>query len=233
MFTVSGTISTQTLEVKPSNEIYLNGIVPSVSKVIKAYERVDLRENKKAAYLVEHILGTLRILNMYCDIRGISSFDPSRPSHRDAVRDGFSPSVVLGSGDGRAGGDVWRLLLENRKELREDEYFTIKNRVKERFKDGYIEIRPASIEDGLNVRVVHHDSSVEYNTLEKRYEEMLDARTPVLIGYCEEGLRHVVVDVLGDMNLERINAADIIIKPVFGYHKLTVSALKKAERIRI
>ncbi len=233
MFTVSTSISTDTLEVKPSEEIYLNGIIPSVDKVVKAFERVDLRENKKAAYLVEHILGTLLVLNMSCDIEGISSFDHSRPSHQEAIRNGFSPSVVLGSANGRAGGDVWRLLLENRTKLKEDEYFTIKNPIKERYKEGYIEIRPASIEDGMNIKVIYDDLSVEYNTQEGRYEEMLDARTPVLIGYCEEGLKHVIVDVLGDLNLERVNIGDIIFRPVFGYHKLTITALKKVEIIRI
>ncbi len=62
--------------------------------------------------------------------------------------------------------------------------------------------------------------------------EVVSAETPYLGGMTRQTIPHVVGDVIGDIvGIGGINCARIEIEPGKEYHRLTIGALRKAERV--
>jgi hypothetical protein len=101
---------------QPGSGLIINGIQLHPSRVIHYEHRVDIREGKNVAFIVEHPVAAATILGIHdAVITGTrETWDFYRASDREAHVRGLQPGAILGPGDGSIGSDIAPLIDRSR-----------------------------------------------------------------------------------------------------------------------
>ncbi len=228
--TVAGEVEVEYLHISPAEGLSINGIDAKVENVVRADTRVDLASGGRKAYLVEHALGCLYLAGVTCaSVRGLSrSYDLSRRSFRDALREGHPPAAVLGNASGTLDEKLYLALLKAGIRRLPGGLRRVEHEVALSMREGEIRVLPS---ESVEVYVAAEGEEFELVLEEASEEEKLRiarAPTPYLRGYSAETLPHVAGDVLGDIfALGGFGSGRVEIFPQRRYHRLTTGALRR------
>jgi len=247
---VSGNVVILPMKKPEGGKIIINGIEAKPENVVKYDARVDMMDptTKKRCFIIEHVLGPLRMLGVTdAIVLGLDkTWNFLRPEHRFAYSLGLTPEVVVGREDGKQRPKLEGIIDSVRLKTDKQFYVTVAQEVYFKTVDifghkGEITIAPLPPESGIVLNIELFKNSIEdirlgENGLEDKHlaKKILDARTPFLIGIeKEEALFHAIGDVIADtVGLGRLTDAKIDVKLNFFYHSLTVGAIKRAKIIR-
>lgn len=232
MFTLKRPVTTPYLEILPYEKaILINDIPAELRYVVRHDYRVDLAFRDKRAFLVEHVLGCLKLAGISSTkVYGTSTeYDFSRQSFRDAYKLGLKPSSVIGNPYGTLDMELYYKIKRAGKREVIAEGFGIKERARISSPYGEIEIFPS---DKFEVLVEHENLRYSFSFEDEKIAEIVKAKTPYLYGYSSMTLPHVIGDVLGDIcGIGKINRAMVKISPKKEYHNLTIGILKRVELV--
>jgi hypothetical protein len=233
--------------------IIINDIEAIPEHVVKYDARVDIMDpsSKKRCFLVEHVLGPLRLIGITnAKVVGTDvNWNFMRPEHRFAYSIGLSPRFVVGEEDGTQRPALISIIDSLDQYVIKSECRVYKSVSKEVIYEnmdpfgyrGRIVISPRDENEGitLTVRLFKNyieDIHITENGLQDKtlLKKILSARTPYLIGIdSEESLYHAIGDVTADIiGLGGLTDADIKVELNFFYHALTVGAIKRAQFIK-
>jgi hypothetical protein len=246
--TIDAPVQGGTFSIAPGQQgggLIINGIPLHPSSIIHADHRVDIRQGRNVAFIIEHPVAVAALFGIHdAVIKGNrQSWDFYRASDREAHARGLKPDAVLGPADGSIGGDVAASL----------EHVTIidgglplvLNRVAEpvdveREDGNKISIQPPS--PGryvLDVSVSLFNLGPLEATLDPvkglmdstgagdvRFQ-VLRARSAAVIGMRDEALLHALGDVIADIaGTGGIRAGRVDARLGMGYHKATIGIVK-------
>lgn len=221
--------------------VMINGIPVSVKKVVHNLFRVDIQFDNNRAYICEHPLASLKINGIHdAAVFGIRRvWDFARPEDRSAFILGLGPEAVVGPPDGSiSGGLVEAIEKVGIKKLdKVKKEITVRKKVEIVNSHGKLIIEPASVGTGLCI----HLRLGSLDPLEAVLDpfkglkpeirvKVAKARTPFLIGFCEESAYHTLGDLIGDIaGTCGIDDAYIKAKVLGSIHMLTIPSCYKAE----
>jgi hypothetical protein len=231
---------------QPGSGLVINGIQIQTSRVIHSEHRVDVRQQNRIAFIIEHPVAVATVFGIHdAVITGIrQSWDFYRASDREAYARDLPPSAILGLADGSIGGDITESM--ERASIVETctplEIYSLAKPVEFESNDGNVlSIEPASpgrhtLEISLQffnlgplhatldpVKGLHDDRNGEDIKL-----AVLRARSGAVIGLKDEALLHAVGDVVADIaGTGNIRAGKVEAKLGMGYHKATMGIVKE------
>ncbi len=230
--------------------VIINGVEAIPENVVKYDARVDIKDPKtnKRCFLVEHVLGPLRLVGITnAEVLGSDkSWNFLRPEHRFAYSLGLGPDVVVGEEDGRQRPSLASILDELESyiiEINCDVYKTVEQEVYFEAVDpfgykGKIHLRPLKPNEGVILNIRLFENAIDGLFISERglkdgnlLKQILTAQTPFLIGvHTKEALLHAIGDVISDIvGLGGLTDVEINVDLNFFYHSLTVGAIKKSK----
>jgi len=234
MYTLKRPVRLPYVEAFPGEgELEINCIPCSLEKVVRCDTRVDLEHNWERVFLVEHVLGCLKLAGVdSAQVFGTyRDYDLTREAFRDAKEMGMPPSSVLGNPEGTLDRVLYSKLIKAGRRKLDGGLGKVKEKASIESRSGSISMEPF---DGLEIVVRCAGLSYTFNEKEaskSEKEEMAKAETPYLAGYNASSLPHVVGDVLGDIcGIGRISRARVVIEPREAHHRLTMGVLKKVSK---
>ncbi|MBN2152072.1 MAG: hypothetical protein JW839_11535 [Candidatus Lokiarchaeota archaeon] len=231
---------------KPGSGIVINGIPVRLANIIHGDHRVDIRQGRNVALIVEHPVAVATLFGIHdAAITGNrQTWDFYRAADREAHARGLKPDAVLGLADGSIGGDMAGPLgraatVDGGLPL---DLHTVAERVEIEKDDGnWVSIQPpAPGARVLNVAVSMFNLGPLQATLDPvkgllditgsgdiRFE-ILRARSAAVIGLKEEALLHALGDVVADIaGTGGIRAGSVEARLTMGYHKATIGLVQK------
>jgi hypothetical protein len=245
--TIRKTLGTTVIKVspsKPGSGITLNGIPANPKYVVRGDSNVVLRDGFSYAFTVEHPLALLRMCGIHdASVRGIEKeWDFVRPQHRAAYALMLQPSAVLGSPDGTISGGLMELVTKEmiESDVEKSEATLSESVIIENEDGGRLELHPAPTGTGLNIELYlatlgplkakfDPEFGLEPEELKLRVGKSV---TAFIKGPIEESLYHALGDLIGDLaGTGGIDDAYVKAKFLRRYHRLTMSAVKKAKLV--
>ena len=250
MQTFDRVIQGDTYDLHPLKKVaglFINGIQVNARKIYHFQHRVDIKDEDKMAFIIEHPLSVPSLFGVHsCRIEGnATDWDFYRSTHREAFTRGLKPSSSLGPPTGAISDGIVGA-LQDVKVINTPEPLQIKTVAThaEHFVDdtNHISIDPLPLDQSpsLRISVKLFDLGPLKATLDPikglldesgnpdiRFK-VLTARSPAVIGPEKEALYHTLGDVISDIaSTGDIRSGIVEVQLGFAYHRTTIGLVKK------
>lgn len=238
VYTFANEIEDGAIFLRPLDKPYLecNEIALCPSNVVYAESRVDVAENGRFCFLVEH-------MSAFCTLNGIQScsstglnttFDENRKSHVDAAKVNHKPQHVLGRADGRIWGNT-SANISRRLNGNYRRYYRLNREIS--YRDAFgseVLLRPAADVTKLDIQckadgfIAACEASVQdgINESDLKWKVFLSRSIAVVRRWDSETLHHAMGDVIGDIIGIGGILAHISIRLDMNYHAATIGAVR-------
>jgi len=239
MRTLAEPVSGEFVRVEPADEpgVRVNGIPADLDHTQKADVRVDLYDERTRAFVVEHVLGPLRLCGVTAaDVVGtVETWAFARPEHRFCYSTDLGPDAVVSHpaglpnpalADAVCEGDVRTPTEETRRSVREPVSYAANG--------GEITVSPRDHGTGVTLELRFEDAQFACEVppegaAGETIEAVTNATTPYLAPSPEEGVVHAVADVLSDVVvIGGLDDVHIEAELAAAYHALTIGVARRA-----
>lgn len=239
MRTVAEPAEGEFVRVEPADEpgVRVNGVPANLDHLRKADVRVDLVDGRSRSFVVEHVLGPLRL----CGVTAANVFGTveewafARPEHRICYSTDLGPDAVVGHPAGLPNPALADAVLAAGTERRgEERRRSVSEPVEFETNGGEITVTPREFGAGVELDLRYDGATFTADVpadgaSEDVIEAITNSTTPYLAPDTETAVTHSAADVLSDV-VEIGGLDDVRIEADLGggYHALTIGVARAA-----